>query len=92
MIELDGAPAGTGRVVKTLPKDGKKHKLEIKAAGYTTFGREFDAETPPPAVIPLEAVAAAVPSATPTTKAGGKGTSGKKGDGRPKTDNIDPWQ
>ncbi|MBX3232415.1 MAG: serine/threonine protein kinase [Labilithrix sp.] len=94
-IELDGAAAGTGRIVKTLPKDGAKHALRITAPGHEPYTREFDADSPPPVMIPLKPIAAA-PSATPThqptQKAGGKATGGKKGDGRPKTDNIDPWE
>jgi serine/threonine-protein kinase len=96
-IELDGAPVGSGRLVQTMTKDGRVHRLAISAPGYETVRTEFDDVRPPPTTLVLRPLPSA-PSSTPTpvtggTKpAGGKPSGGKKGDNRPKTDNIDPWE
>lgn len=95
-IELDGAPVGTGRLVQTMTKDGRVHRLRITATGYEPVSTDFDDVRPPPTSIALRPLPTA-PSTTPTHvggggKTGGKSGAGKKGDNRPKTDNIDPWE
>jgi serine/threonine protein kinase len=101
-IELDGVPVGTGKLDRSLPRDGRKHVLRVSAPGYTDSFSEFDDAHPPPSNIALRPAAAAVtpPGSTkpvvhgnPTggPGAGGKGT-GKNPTDRPRTDNIDPWE
>ena len=96
-IELDGAPVGTGRLVQTMTKDGRVHRLNISAPGFETVRTEFDDVRAPPTTLALRPLPSA-PSANPTPAGnggkpvGGKTGGGKKGDNRPKTDNIDPWE
>ena len=51
LIEIDGAVAGTGRVSKAFPRDGRSHTLRLSAAGYESLLVEFkDTSLPPPAI------------------------------------------
>jgi serine/threonine-protein kinase len=105
-FELDGLPAGTGSLSRSLPRDGRKHALRVSAPGYETIFVEFDDARPPPASLALRPAAQPGGSAAPSRAggsqhgtgpgpgpAGGKqGGSGKNPDNRPRTDNIDPWE
>jgi eukaryotic-like serine/threonine-protein kinase len=103
-IELDGAGAGTGRVSKAFVRDGKSHALRLSAPGYESLLVEFSDATPPPTTIALRplAVPTGAPPAAPTPstadapsgqrRAPGGGKVKGSSEGRPKTDNIDPWQ
>ncbi len=105
-IELDDAGVGQGRLVRTFARDAQKHRLRISAPGFEGVLVEFDETRPPPPAITLRAAAAAAAPATstgagapPPVGAGGKRVAptapvGKTGApaGRPKTDNIDPWE
>jgi eukaryotic-like serine/threonine-protein kinase len=46
-FELDGKPAGIGRLQRTLPKDGTEHRLVVRAAGHRDTEVLF-ADHPPP--------------------------------------------
>lgn len=102
-LEVDGVPAGTGRLSRQFPRDGKKHELRVSAPGYEAERIDFDDGRPPPRAIGLRPVTVGVGGTVPATSsgpAGGfpahKGSSGGKAkgnsEGRPKTDNIDPWE
>jgi serine/threonine-protein kinase len=93
-FELDGVPAGRGSLTQTFPRDGRQHVLRVQAPGYETVLIELDESHPPPsrvALRPTTTPAATTSAPTPTGPVHGR--PGSKGsDGRPRTDNIDPWQ
>jgi hypothetical protein len=64
IIEIDGAVAGTGRVAKALPRDGRSHVLRLSAPGYESLLVEFKETTLPPPAIGLRPIAPA-PSQPP---------------------------
>lgn len=85
-IEMDGSPAGAGRLARSLPRDGKKHALRLAAPGYESLLIEFDETHPPPNVIGLRATVAAANGAgngatTPpvTSNAGATASPGAAG-------------
>ncbi|MBX3217996.1 MAG: protein kinase [Labilithrix sp.] len=106
LIEIDGVAAGSGQISRSFPRDGKTHTLRLSAPGYESLLVEFkDSSPPPPAIglrpsVPSAATSGAAPVATgrqpPVARPSpGPAPTGKvKGnsDGRPKTDNIDPWE
>lgn len=106
LIEIDGVAAGSGQVSRSFPRDGKTHTLRLSAPGYESLLVEFKDSNPPPPAIGLRPsvpaassnAAAPGPAGRPTSAARptpGPAPTGKvKGnsDGRPKTDNIDPWE
>lgn len=99
-IELDGAPAGTGRLERSLPRG--QHHLRVTAPGYADVYQDFDDAHPPPSTIslrPLSQTANPPGSATRPVVHGGQGGApggktpgGKNPTDRPRTDNIDPWE
>jgi hypothetical protein len=106
-IELDGVPAGTGKLDRSLPRDGRKHVLRVSAPGYTDSFSEFDDAHPPPSNIALRPAPAANQPGSPAkpivhgNPSGGQGggqtgqggkSGGKNPTDRPRTDNIDPWE
>jgi eukaryotic-like serine/threonine-protein kinase len=105
-IEVDGAPAGAGRLTRSFPRDGKKHSVRLSAAGYETMLLEVDETRPlPPAVALRPHTTTPVASTTPTAAGGQHGSGGKTGGPagptgpaptnttkKTKTDNIDPWE
>lgn len=101
-FELDGVPAGTGSLSRSLPRDGRSHTLRVSAPGFEALLLSFDDAHPPPATISLRPATNGAGSGTPTkvgpqhgsgASSGGKqGGSGKNPDNRPRTDNIDPWE
>lgn len=103
-FELDGVPAGTGSLSRSLPRDGRKHVLRVSAPGYETILVELDEAHPPPASVALRPAPTTLSSTTPARPGpqhgaggaagpGGKqGGAGKNPDNRPRTDNIDPWE
>lgn len=102
-VEIDGAPAGTGSIAWSFPRDGKRHTLRASAPGYEPASLEFDEATPPPPLLSLRAVEEPAPTPTPSASAS---TRPRPGAGLPplvrpgtppprpgtRTDNIDPWQ
>jgi serine/threonine-protein kinase len=46
-LSVDDAPAGTGRLVRDFPKDGRLHTLIVKAPGYLDRQVEFSELAPP---------------------------------------------
>jgi serine/threonine-protein kinase len=80
-IELDGAPAGTGRFERTFTADGTNHTLVISADGYETHTVSFR-DSPPPARIALPArapkVEAKPPAASPPPRARRERTTRKQ--------------
>ena len=97
-IELDGVPVGTGRLVQTMTKDGRVHRLKITAAGFEPVNTDFDDVRAPPTTLalrPLPSAPSAASEPRPIERGGkpsGRPAGGKKGDNRPRTDNIDPWE
>ena len=107
-LEIDGVVAGTGRVAQTFPRDGRAHTLRVSAPGYDAMLVPFDERRTPPESIALRtSPTSASPSSTPSAKpvstaqppphwvpvptpAGARTT--KKPDGKPRTDNINPWE
>lgn len=78
ILELDGVPAGSGRLTKQLPRDAQRHVLRVSAPGYETLLVEFDATRPPPTILGLRSAAAGVASSV----LAGKGVPGATA-GRP---------
>jgi serine/threonine-protein kinase len=56
-VELDGEPAGTGRLQRSLPRDGREHRLLVHAPGYRDREILF-IDNPPPARLTLTREAA----------------------------------
>jgi hypothetical protein len=52
-FELDGTPAGTGRLERELPADGQPHTLRVTASGFAPRTVTF-VDTPPPEALALE--------------------------------------
>jgi eukaryotic-like serine/threonine-protein kinase len=55
VIEIDGFEVGRGSYKATLPVDGTRHTMTVRAQGHESFTIEFSDE-PPPARIELERV------------------------------------
>lgn len=53
-FELDGEHVGTGSLTRTLPRDGRSHRLVVSATGYEPQTYEFT-DAPPPAEVTLAA-------------------------------------
>ncbi|HXU65439.1 MAG TPA: hypothetical protein VN962_27250, partial [Polyangia bacterium] len=47
-VELDGEPAGSGRLQRSLPRDGREHRLLVRAPGYRDREILFIDNPPPP--------------------------------------------
>jgi hypothetical protein len=103
VLELDGAVAGTGRVAQSFPRDGKQHVLRVSATGYESLLVQFDEGHVPPTHVVLRPLPGASTSSTSTKPQGptiarppptnpGPPAGKPTGTGRPKTDNIDPWE
>jgi hypothetical protein len=61
-FELDGAPAGNGRLNRILPRDGTDHRLVVKAPGYRDTEVVFADHSPPSRLtLAPDPVAAAAP-------------------------------
>jgi hypothetical protein len=80
-ISIDGQPLGTGAFVGTLPKDGARHELEIKAPGYKTFTDTIDVSSDISRDVELERLPTATVTAAPQKIA----PVGPKGTGKPHT-------
>jgi hypothetical protein len=61
-LSLDGGPASTGRLARSVARDGRTHELRVAAAGYET-ARFLFSDMPPPALIELVATADSLPAA-----------------------------
>jgi serine/threonine protein kinase len=59
-IDLDGAPAGTGRIDEELPIDGAEHVLSVTARGFRPAKLTFR-DRPPPDDVTLEPVPVSSP-------------------------------
>jgi eukaryotic-like serine/threonine-protein kinase len=55
VIELDGVKVGSGSFRTTLPADGTRHILTVRAAGYEAVGLDF-VDRPPPPMVSLDPV------------------------------------
>ena len=100
-IERDGVSVGTGKLDRSLPRDGRKHVLRVSAPGYSDSFSEFDDAHPPPSNIALRpGGSTANPQGSATKPGPHQGSSGgpagkpggKNPTDRPRTDNIDPWE
>jgi hypothetical protein len=66
-IDLDGEPAGTGSLHRTLPADGRRHVLRATAHGFKDGELAFQDQPPPPTLrlSPASAHHAAAPGRAP---------------------------
>ena len=97
VIELDGVAVGTGTYRATLPIDGTRHILTVRADGYEAVGLDF-ADQPPPPRVELDPVRAPErrPAARPARRTP---PAPERRAPRPRapeeepavTDNPDPW-
>jgi hypothetical protein len=105
VVEIDGAAAGTGHVVRSFPRDKQSHVLRVSAPNHETLLTQFDDQRPPPTLLVLRSIgaptviagsASAVPAPPRPPVMGGapvpKGGGPKGKTDRPRTDNIDPWE
>jgi hypothetical protein len=89
VIEIDDIEVGRGSFRVSLPMDGVRHVLTVRARGYETRRVDFT-DQPPPARVHLERIggerrplrARKTPRKTPRRRA----------QVRPMTDNPDPWR
>ena len=89
IIEIDGFEVGRGSYRVSLPMDGARHVLTVRAGGFHTVQLDF-MDQPPPARIELERVGGER-RALRARKAPRK-ASRRRGHTRPLTDNPDPWR
>ncbi len=59
LIAVDGETLGSGHVARSFARDGRRHRMTVRAAGYVTSEIEFDAERRPPERVALTAEPAA---------------------------------
>jgi len=89
VIEIDGYEVGRGSYKVSLPMDGARHVLTVRADGFETARVDF-VDEPPPGRVELDRRAPAAPrrarSAKRTARRGGAHRPE-----RPLTDNPDPW-
>jgi serine/threonine protein kinase len=100
-IELDGVVVGRGSLKASLPVDGARHRIKVRADGYEAIGVDFT-DQPPPARVVLDPAPAPAPaparrverpsrrSAPPPPKRVVKPRP-KPPDESSATDNPDPW-
>jgi len=103
IIELDGVEVGRGAFRTTLPVDGTRHILTVRADGYEEVGLDFTDRPPPPRVVldrarDAPARAGTRPGRRPAATSGGKRPVRQRAepprtqDREPAvTDNPDPW-
>ena len=105
IIELDGVVVGRGTYRTSLPVDGARHILNIRADGHETVALDFSDRPPPPRVVLDPVRAAPNPTRRAGDRAARRGTpptvTGKRPvKQRPRaadseeaalTDNPDPW-
>jgi hypothetical protein len=98
-IELDGVEVGRGAFRTTLPVDGTRHILTVRADGYEEVGLDFT-DRPPPARVVLDRARPARAGARPTRRPPPTARRPQRSRVEPPrtqdresviTDNPDPW-
>jgi eukaryotic-like serine/threonine-protein kinase len=97
IIEIDGIEVGRGSYRITLPMDGARHVMTVRAGGFEAAELEFTDE-PPPARIELTPVLVPAPAPRerraqrPPRRPQRRAPARRVDDRASPTDNPDPWQ
>jgi eukaryotic-like serine/threonine-protein kinase len=88
-IEIDGYEVGRGSYRVSLPMDGARHILTVRADGFETARLDFSDEAPPVRIDLERRAAADEPRARSAKRPARRSGAGRRS--RARTDNPDPW-